>query len=210
MDMKRRLLVRGALIAAAVLIPFSQPNVAKAQSMTGIRIADTASTLSKFGPVSGEDKYKGLDVFKWIFSNRNMLTATVNKEGEIVYLETDWGGTTDETGCDLAGLKFGGTTLADLEKRFGSKGFAYKGRTHARQTDDGFVLLNSWEVDSVVITFYTRINAKDYEQVKAKGADAAASGYAKLEGISMANAAYAKTEWGERVANPAYKKIDWK
>ena len=33
---------------------------------------------------------------------------------------------------------------------------------------------------------------------------------AKLEAISLANPGYAKSEWGDRVYDPAYKKIEWK
>lgn len=181
-----------------------------AQALLNIRVGDTPSKLSKFGPVSGEDKYKTSDIFKWVFSNRNALSATVDPEGEIVYLESDWGGKTEETGCDLAGLKFGVTTLADLRKRFGSNGFGFKKRPHVAQTEGGIVLLNSWEVGTVVVTFYTTVNMADYTKVQAAEAAEPVSDYAKLDAISMANAAYARSEWGERVADPAYKKIEWK
>jgi hypothetical protein len=179
-----------------------------------ISVGDTPSKLSKFGPVSGEDKYKGMDLFKWVLPNHNMLTATVDREGEIVYLESDWGGKSDDTGCDLAGLKFGVTTLADLVTRLGSNGFSFRSRPRSRQTDDGVVLLNSYEVENVVVTFYTRISGADNAKVQAgeanPGGAATGAGYARLEGISMANAAYAKSEWGARVPNPAYKKVGWK
>jgi hypothetical protein len=204
----------GLMAATTLLIALVQPNALRAQALMGLRVGDTASKLSKFGPVSGEDKYKGMDLFKWVLPNRNMLTATVDAEGEIVYLESDWGGKSDDTGCDLAGLKFGVTTLADLETRLGSNGFSFRTRPRSRQTDDGVMLLNSYEVGNVVITFYTRISGQDYAKVQAAGANpgGAVTGaeFAKLEGISMANAAYAKSEWGTRVPNPAYKKADWK
>jgi hypothetical protein len=217
--MNRKISSHCALIAAtALLILLSLPNPVKAQSLLGIRVGDTPSKLSKFGPVSGEDKYKGMDLFRWILPNRNSLMATVDREGEIVYLESDWRGKSDETGCDLAGLKFGETTLADLSKRFGSNGFAFKKRPHVTRTDDGVMLLNSWEVENVMITFYTRISEADYDKAQGAGAngDGSAAGstigaeYAKLAGISMANAAYAKSEWGVQIPNPAYKKVDWK
>ena len=204
----------GLMAVTTLLIALVQPSASRAQALLNIRVGDTPSKLSKFGPVSGEDKYKGMDLFKWILPNRNLLTATVDREGEIVYLESDWGGKSDDTGCDLAGLKFGVTTLADLVTRLGSNGFGFKTRPHSRQTDDGVMLLNSYEVGNVVVTFYTRISGADYAKVQAAGANAsgAATGaeFANLEGISMANAAYAKSEWGARIPNPAYKKVDWK
>lgn len=214
--MKRKNFFPNALMAATtLLIALVQPHALRAQALLGLRVGDTPSKLSKFGPVSGEDVYKGMDIFRWILPNHNSLMATVDREGEIVYLESDWGGKSDATGCDLAGLKFGVTTLADLVTRLGSNGFSFKTRPHSRPTNDGVVLLNSYEVENVVLTFYTRISGADYAKVRAAEAanpDGAATdaGYARLEGISMANAAYAKSEWGARVPNPAYKKVDWK
>ncbi len=209
--MKRKTLVPGALVAAIVVsIILSKPTALMAQSLMDLRVGDAPSKLSKFGPVAGLDKYKQMDVFKWVLPNRSELSATVDAEGEIVYLESDWGGKSEDTGCDLAGLKFGVTTLAELRKRFGSNGFGYKRRQHASKTEDGVVLLNSWEVGNVVITFYTKISGADYAKAQAEGANAAPAEYAKLDAISMANSAYAKSEWGDRVYDPAYKKIEWK
>src|SRR5258708_21852226 len=164
---RKTLFPGGPIVAKLLFISLSQPIALKAQSLLGLRVGDTASTLSKHGPVSGEDRYKGMDLFKWILPNRNALTATVDQEGEIVYLESDWGGKSDDTGCDLAGLKFGVTTLADLVTRLGSNGFGFKTRPHSRQTDDGVMLLNSYEVGNVVVTFYTRISGADYVKVQA-------------------------------------------
>jgi hypothetical protein len=174
-----------------------------------MRVGDTPTGLSKLGQVSGLDKYKGNDLYRWVLPNHNSFRATVDLEGEIVYLESSWGQKDDETGCDLAGLKFGVTTLADLHKRFGSNGFAFKKRPRVSTTDDGIMLQNSWEAGNVVVTFYTRINAADYARVRASGTSDAAPD-AKLEAISLANAAYAKSEWGDRTYDPAYKKIEWK
>src|SRR5258708_25387252 len=96
----------GLMAVTTLLIALVQPSASQAQALLNIRVGDTPSKLSKFGPVSGEDKYKGMDLFKWILPNRNLLTATVDREGEIVYLESDWGGKSDDTACRLAGLTF--------------------------------------------------------------------------------------------------------
>ena len=204
--MNRITLVSRFLIAVGLL----SPPTLQAQALWDRHVGDTPSTLSKLGPLSGIEKFKGNDVFRWILPSRNQLMATVDPEGEIVFLESDWGGKNQETGCDLAGLKFEVTTLADLYKRFGSKGFGFKRRPNSRTTDDGVMLLNSWEAGNVVVTFYTRISAADDAKVKAAGTGEAGAAYAKLEGISIANTAYAKSEWGDRVYDPAYKKIEWK
>ena len=197
------------LLAVTVLSLAGGSNALRAQALWDFRVGDTPTGLSKLGPVSGLDKYKSNDLYRWVLPNRNVFRATVDREGEIVYLESASGGKSDETGCDLAGLKFGTTTLADLRKRFGSSGFAYKKRPHLMTTDDGVTLLNSWEVGNVVITFITRISAADYAKARASGASDAAVD-AKLNAISLANAAYATSEWGDRVYDSGYKKIEWK
>jgi hypothetical protein len=209
--MDRQISFPGVWIAAAAFsLVLSQQNRLHAQTLETFRVGDTPTRLSKFGPVSGLEKYGQMDVFKWRLAKGNLFTAMVDANGEIEYLESDWGGKGEDTGCDLAGLRFGVTTLADLRKRFGSNGFGYKGRPHVRQNEDGVVLLNSYEVENVVITFYTRISAPDYAKIQASDGKESGEEYAKLDGISLANAAYAKLEWGNRVANPAYKKIEWK
>jgi len=205
LGMNRITLVSRFLIAVAVLLmAASAPQALQGQAVLNYRIGDTPTGLSKLGPVSGLDKYKGNDLFLWVLPNRNTLRATVDPEGEIVYLESAWGGKSDETGCDLAGLKFGATSLADLRKRFGSNGFAYKKHPHVMTTDDGVTLLNSWEVSNVVVTFYSKISAADFAKAQASGGGDTAAEYAKLSAISLANAAYAKSEWGDRVYDPAY------
>lgn len=200
---------RRLLIAVALLYLAGGCAAIDAQALLDFRVGDTPTGLSKLGQVSGLDKYKGNDLYRWVLSNHNSLRAAVDPEGEIVYLESSWGHKSDETGCDLKGLKFGATTLADLRRRFGNNGFAFKKRPHVTNTDDGVVLLNSWETGSVVVTFYTRISPADYAKARASGENDAAPD-AKLEAISLANAAYAKSEWGDRVYDPAYKKIEWK
>jgi len=208
--MNRSALVYRIVIAVAVIfVVVGRPHGLHAQSLWDYRVGDTRSRLSKLGPVSGQDKYKSNDLLRWVLPDRNVLRATVDPVGEIVYLESAWGGKSDATGCDLAGLRFGATTLADLYKRFGSKGFGFKKRPRVLTTDDGVMLINSWETDNAVVTFYTRISAADYAKAQAEGSDVA-TGYAKLDAISLANAAYTKREWGDRVYDPAYKKITWK
>lgn len=197
-------------VAAAVLSMASGSHRLQAQALWDYRVGDTQSRLSKLGPVSGRDKYKGNDLLRWILPDNNVLRATVDPKGEILYLESAWGHKSDETGCDLAGLKFGATTLADLRTRFGSSGFAYKKRPRMTTTDDGVELMNSWEAGGVVVTFYTQISQADYAKAQAAGTGDAAAGYAKLFAISLTNAAFGKSEWGDRVYDPAYKKIEWK
>ncbi len=195
---------------AAFSVALMQPDGLQAQSLWSVPVGGTASTLSHFGPVSGEDKYRGMDVYKWVLSNKNQFTATVNPEGEVVYAESDWFGTSDDTGCDLAGLKFGVTTLADLRKRFGSDGFTFRTRASGIRTEDGLAMMYSWEFDKVVVTFYTKINSQDLARTQAEGSKESTADYAKLYAISIANAAYARSEWGGRVGARATTKTVWK
>lgn len=209
LGMNRNHLACRLVVAVTLLSVAGGCDALHGQALLDHRVGDTPTGLSKLGPVSGLDKYKGGDLYRWVLPNHNSFRATVDPEGEIVYLESSWGHKSDETGCDLAGLKFGVTTLADLRKRFGSSGFAFKKRPHVTTTDDGVVLLNSWETGNVVVTFYTRISAADYAKARTSGASDAAPD-AKLEAISLANAAYARSEWGQPMYDPAYKKIEWK
>ena len=71
-------------------------------------------------------------------------------------------------------------------------------------------MMNAYEVGTLVITFFTKITLQDHSQMKATGSNPSPADYAKLDAISIADDAYAKNEWGDRVYDPAYKKIEWK
>jgi len=187
-----------------------QLNALQAQSLWSVPVGGTASALSHLGPVAGEDKYRGMDIFRWVLSNKNQFTATVNADGEVVYVESDWFGTSDETGSDLAGLKFGVTTLADLRRRFGNDGFTFRTRASGVRTEDGLAMMTSWEFDKVVVTFYTKVNSQDLARTQAEGSKESTADCARLYAISMASAAYARSEWGGRLGEASSKKTVWK
>ena len=71
-------------------------------------------------------------------------------------------------------------------------------------------MMNSYEVGTVIITFYTKISPQEYFTNKSSGTNPSPADYAKLDAISIADAGYAKNEWGDRVYDPQYKKIEWK
>jgi hypothetical protein len=189
---------------AAAFVP-SQSTLLRAQSLSGLHVGEPSSNLSALGPAAASDDYKGMKVRKWLFASKNELSVTVDASGRIAFLESDWGGKDDDPRCDLRGLRFGKTTLSDLRKRFGSNGFGYKHRAPSVETGDGIVMVNSYAVGDLVITFFTKIDRDDYLRAKASPAD-----YAKLDAISIADNTYAQSEWNERVYDPAYKKIEWK
>ena len=166
--------------------------------------------LSRLGTTAETDSYKGMTVKRWNLPNGNELSVTVGTDGKIAYLESDWNGKSDDSGCDLQGLRFGLTTLTELRKRFGSNGFGYAARGPVAETDDSIVMMNSYDAGGVVITFYTKINRDAFSRAKASGSNPSPANYAKLDAISLTDDGYAKSEWGDRVYDSAYKKIDWK
>jgi hypothetical protein len=177
----------------------------QAQSLSSLRIGDNASRLATLGTPAASDKYKSFTVRKWNVANGNELSVTTNGAGKIVYIESDWGGRAESTQCDLSNLKFGVTTLTDLRRRFGSNGFGFKGRGAVINIVGGIVMINSYEIGTTVVTFFTKITDPTESEDSAPVANRA-----KLDAISIADPAYAASEWGERVYDPKYKKTDWK
>jgi hypothetical protein len=209
--MKRRAPAQAVVfVATAFLFGLAQPDSSVAQSLSSLHIGDPLSKLSSLGPASDSASYKTMEMRKWVLPNGNELSVTTGSNGQIVYLESDWDGKNDDPACDLPGLHFGLTTLSELRKRFGSNGFGFRERGPGVKTEDGFVMMNSWEAGKVVITFYTRIEQQEYDRMKASGLNPSPADYAKLDAISIADAGYAKSEWGDRIYDPQYKKIEWK
>jgi hypothetical protein len=178
----------------------------QAQTLSSLRIGDDVSRLATLGTPAATDKYKSFVVQKWNLANGNELSVTRNGAGKIVYIESDWGGRAETTECDLQNLKFGVTTLSDLRRRFGSNGFGFKGRGAVISIPDGIVMMNSYEAATSVVTFFTKvIRSTAGSQDSTPVADRA-----KLDAISIADAAYADSEWGQRASDPRYKQIEWK
>jgi len=208
--MKTIVLGKFSAICLSVMIAANQAQLSRSQALVGLKVGEASATLARLGPPAESEIYKGMSVRRWNLPNGNELSVTVGKEGKIVYIESDWDGKSDNAGCDLPGLHFGLTTLAELRKRFGSNGFGFKGRGPGAQTLDGLVMMNSFEVGTSVITFYTKINEDEFQRIKASGTNLSPADYAKLDAISVADDAYANSEWGDRVYDPAYKRIKWK
>jgi hypothetical protein len=185
---------------------------AHGQSLSSLRIGDAASKLSTLGKPSSADADKDNTVSRWTLANGNELAVTTNKSGQIVHIEADWNPgkrDSESTGCDLPGLRFGETTLAELRKRLGSNGFAFKDRGGQLLAEDGAVMVNSYEANGLVITFYNKVSNTEVATLDAEGHSSIAD-HARLDAISISDANYAKSKWGERVYDPHYKKVDWK
>lgn len=183
---------------------------ANGQSLLNLRIGDDVSrlTLLDIKP-STVDTYKSFSVRKWTLSTGNDLSVTTSSSGGIVYLESDWNGRTADSACDLPGLKFGVTTLGDLRKRFGSNGFGFEHRPAIIQLQDGIAMTNSYEVGTNIVTFITKVGT-EFLRLKESGQSGSIADHASLDAISIAAVGYAKDEWGDRIYDPNYKKIDWK
>jgi hypothetical protein len=206
--MKKTILGKFALCLS--VMGASQAALCWSQTLVGLKAGEVSEILTRIGPPAKTENYKGMSLQRWNLPNGNELSVTVGSEGKIAYLESDWDGKSDDTGCDLPKLHFGLTTLAELRMRFGSNGLGFKSRGSTVTTPDGLVMMNSFEVGTLVITFYTKINGDEFQRLKASGAAPSPANYAKLDAISIATDAYATSEWGDRVYDPAYKKIEWK
>jgi hypothetical protein len=199
-----------AVIAGAFFWLGAALGSAGAQSLAGLQIGDAAKRLEKFGAAVAAAPDGEFLNQKWTLTNGNDLAVSTTTDGHLVYLEFDWGGKDDDPGCDLPGLKFGATTLADLRKRFGSDGFGFQNRSSALEVRDGLVMMNSYEVGTNVVTFITKVSQLDYATAKAAGDKRDLAGEAKLDAIMISDKDYALTQWGNRVYDLDYKKIEWK
>ncbi len=183
------------LCLSVLVVAASDAELCRSQTLVGLKVGDASAELVRLGPSADTDTYKGMSLLRWNLPNGNELSVTLGESGKIVYLESDWDGKNDDVGCDLPGLHFGLTTLAELRKRFGSNGLGFEGRGPSIETPDGLVMMNSFEVGGSVITFYKKINRDEFERLKATGADPSPADFAKLDAISIAADTYAKNEW---------------
>ncbi|AFL87120.1 hypothetical protein Terro_0788 [Terriglobus roseus DSM 18391] len=181
----------------------------RAQSLSSLHIGDASAKLSALGKPASSEPSNDRMVQRWTLPNGNDLSATTDKNNRIVYLESDWNRTDAGTGCDLPWMHFGSTTLAEIRTHFGSNGFAFKGQAGQLLAEDGAVLLNSYEVGDTVITFYNKVSNAEIAKLDPAGQSTFAD-HARLDAISIASQSYAQSEWGGRVYDPHYKKVDWK
>jgi hypothetical protein len=208
--MKPRTKCRLASLAIALLLVMARAMPAAGQSLSSLRIGDPATKLAVLGKPAETSDHKGMTVQRWVLANGNDLSVTTTQAGKVVYIESDWNARADKNPlCDLSGLLFGQTTLTELRKRFGSNGISFKERGGQMLAEDGAVMLNSYEVGNTVVTFYNKISNAEVGRLDPEGQGTIAD-HARLDAISIADADYAKSEWGDRIYDPQYKKVDWK
>ena len=200
----------------SAILMIASSGTASAQALSEIHIGDAAERLNTLaahatGPEQMERtkmEIGRVTMRKWSFADGNDLAATVWK-GRVVYLEVDWGGRPEGATVDFPGLRFGETTLSGLRAKFGNNGFAFKQRAPVIRVSDGVATMNSYEVGDVIVTFVTHVSYDDVKDVKQTDLPAAMD-RAKLVAISLTTAEYAVREWGDRIYDPNYKKIEWK
>jgi hypothetical protein len=198
---------RPAFMAIAFVL---MATVARAQSLLGIQIGDSTQRLNTLGSVPAvTDTYKSFTLRKWTFPEDDEFSATIAPSGRVSYMELDWGGKSSRAACDLSGIVLGVTTLTDIRKRFGGNGFEFQDRVGVVRIPNGVVMLNSYEIGTVVVTFYTKALKYSSSQTSTDETPPIAD-RAKLDAISIADADYAASEWGKRIYDPNYKKAEWK
>jgi len=180
---------------------------ALAQAMSGISVGDTLAKTSELGikPTFKENMGPFL-IQKWRLGDGNDLSITaVRTSGQIVYMETNWGGKSSGAFSDVNGMVYGKTTLAEIRKRFGSNGFAYRDRGTGVELEDSIALFNSYELEGhpgLVATFITRLSHRDAKAKKPYEA--------KLDTIIVGHSSYLDTIWGDdKVFDDDYQKIKW-
>jgi hypothetical protein len=199
------------ILLSCSILPIGSSLQLRGQTLSGLQIGDDESKTTRLTGKPGQtDTYKTFTGRKWNLVNGNDLSVTTSASGRIVYVESDWKGMSDETGCDLPRLRFGVTTLTELRKRLGSNGFGFKKRGLGMQTADGIVLFNAFEVGTAVVTFVTKVNLVEYRAAKDKDKSVKMGDFARLDAISIADPEYAKSEWGDRTYDPTYKPVTWK
>jgi hypothetical protein len=206
------LITRAGVIASSALGQFgsaqSQSSIAATSgvvpSLSGLRIGNPLSQVTTIGltPVA-KNQTGPFTVMKWAFPDGNELSVTASSNGVIDYVESDWGERQAGTVTDFPGLIYGKTTLSELRQMFGSNGFAFAQHGGAVKVKDGVVMINSYEVGSIVATFVTKISGNPSRSQ-------AMSGDAVLVALSIADPGYANSVWGARTYDQAYHPIEWK
>jgi hypothetical protein len=182
---------------------------AHAQSLSGLRIGDPVSKTTSIGiEPAAKNRTGRFTVIRWVFPDENELSVTADTTtGRIVYIESDWGGRGAGSFSDYPGFLYGKTTLNEIRARFGSNGIAFSERGPLVKIADGLIALNAYEVGMIVVTFVTKVGAKDIPTLANNKRELGA--IAALVSISLADPAYADTAWGKRIKDPKYQRIIW-
>lgn len=184
-----------------LLLLFS--SAAHAQSLSGLQVGDDSGKTKALGEPDNTGTYKKYALRKWRLPNGNDISVSVQADGKLAYIETDWNFTEAGATSEMFEFSFGRTSLTDIRAKLGSNGMAFRGRSSVARIEAGLVMMNAYEVGQTMVTFITLVPPADFD----KAAAGEPAEYAMLVAISMASPAYAAEEWGERLPDERYKPL---
>lgn len=199
------------VLALAIL-----PCASVAQSISGIRVGEPASSLEKLHlkPVA-TDHVGSMETVKYNAANGNELSVTYDRaSNRIVYIESDWNRKPESAATDLVGFEFGVTTLEKIRTTNDSNGFAFKNNAMNIINGD-LVAFNAFRIKDkrgLVAVFVTTLNVRDFKSKK-YGVDteqAEIPKNLKLDALILAEEHYLDQIWGsEKVSDKDAKPISW-
>jgi hypothetical protein len=189
--------------ATLFMIMFVATPAAQAQSLSGLQVGDDSARVQTLGDPNDTGTYKKYALRKWRLPNGNDISVSVQDDGKLAYIETDWNFTESGATTEMFGFTFGRTSLTDIRAKLGSNGMAFRGRASVGRTPAGLVMMNAYEVGQTMVTFITLVPPADFD----KASEGEPANYAMLVAISMASPAYAAEEWGERLPDDRYRAL---
>ncbi len=191
---------------------------AMSQSLSTIKVGDSATQLETLGvPATSEQKMGPHTAIRFELPDGNSLSATYrNRDGLIVFLESDWGGSQSGSFTDFRNFKFGITSLNDIRQELGHNGMLFvKGPGMSSEAGD-LIVFNSYEIDgsSVVVTVVNKIAAERLTELRKTYGDEKTASLigkeARLDAIIVADMDYLVGIWGdELMKDKNYRTIRW-
>lgn len=195
-------------ILCAALLLYS---AAQAQTMAGLKVGDdTAAAIKALGEPTETNQTIVFKQLKWKLASGNELIINTDSAGKIQYVETGWSQKAESAPTGVYDFAFGKTTLAEVRTKLGSGGMAFAKRPPILTLPEGVVLVQSFEVGAVVMTFYGVVLAEDVPKGRAQAATGGFALYAKLDSVSITSPEFAKAQWGDAMYPANYKKAEVK
>ena len=208
--------LRSACLTVVVLLAAAAAPAARAQSVLGLSIGDSAGAVSRLGVAAKDSLLVGpMSIRGYDLPDGGRFEVAVdNQQNRFVFLQHSRLGAGGQAPGDLPGSTYGQTTLAELRARCGSNGFAYPGGPGPSVVGDRYVLTNAYDIagQPLVVMFLTTLPADEVEKLKAAGPQGAAAlgDRAVLAGMILARREYLETVWGaERISDDPCPPLAW-
>ena len=149
-------MVRKAIVSGTLALP---PRLIVGPIFRQIEAIGRPAVPSQTGPIVA---------LKWQLPNGDTYSMTRPQITEIVYVDTDWGRQSDGQSSDFSSFSYGVTDLAEIAKKFGSDGFAFRNRNSMIKLGDGLIA-SSYEIsgqDEVVVTFISKVGKDNVKCVQ--------------------------------------------